>query len=182
MTAKGFASANDTEEKNISFDEIGRGLYAFTAEGDPNSGVIVGDDSVMVVDAQATPVMALEVIKRVRAVTDKPIKHVLLTHYHAVRVLGASAYQDAEILASDVTRGQIVERGRQDMEFGDRPLPAAVPRGGIDPRPDLADHHLPRSVLDLARPARGPHHAHRAWSHRRRWWRLPTLDFASQLR
>jgi glyoxylase-like metal-dependent hydrolase (beta-lactamase superfamily II) len=116
MTAKGFASTNDTEEKTISFDEIGRGLYAFTAEGDPNSGAIVGDDSVMVIDAQATPVMALEVIKRVRAVTDKPIKHVLLTHYHAVRVLGASAYQDAEILASDVTRGQIVERGRQDME------------------------------------------------------------------
>ena len=116
MTAKGFASANDTEEKKISFDEIGRGLYAFTADGDPNSGVIVGDDSVMVIDAQATPMMALEVIKRVRAVTDKPIKHVLLTHYHAVRVLGASAYQDAEILASDVTRGQIVERGRQDME------------------------------------------------------------------
>jgi glyoxylase-like metal-dependent hydrolase (beta-lactamase superfamily II) len=116
MTAKGFASANDLAEKTISFDEIGRGLYAFTAEGDPNSGVIVGDDGVMVVDAQATPVMALEVIKRVRNVTDKPIRYVLLTHYHAVRVLGASAYQGAEILASDVTRGQIVERGRQDMD------------------------------------------------------------------
>jgi glyoxylase-like metal-dependent hydrolase (beta-lactamase superfamily II) len=116
MTTKGFASANDLSEKKISFDEIGPGLYAFTAEGDPNSGVIVGDDGVLVVDAQATPVMALEVIERVRKVTDKPIKHVLLTHYHAVRVLGASAYQDAEILASDVTRGLIVERGRQDMD------------------------------------------------------------------
>jgi glyoxylase-like metal-dependent hydrolase (beta-lactamase superfamily II) len=116
MSAKGFASAADLAEKKISFDEIGRDLYAFTAEGDPNSGVIIGDDSVMVVDAQATPVLALEVISRVRKVTDKPIKYVLLTHYHAVRVLGASAYQDAEILASDVTRGQIVERGQQDME------------------------------------------------------------------
>lgn len=116
MSTKGFASANDTGEKKISFDEVGRGLYAFTAEGDPNSGVIIGDDSVMVVDAQATPVMALEVIKRVRNITDKPIKHVLLTHYHAVRVLGASAYQDAEILCSDVTRGQIAERGKQDMD------------------------------------------------------------------
>jgi glyoxylase-like metal-dependent hydrolase (beta-lactamase superfamily II) len=116
MSAKGFASAADLAEKKISFDEIGRDLYAFTAEGDPNSGVIIGDDGVMVVDAQATPVLALEVIDRVRKVTDKPIKYVLLTHYHAVRVLGASAYQDAEILASDVTRGQIVERGQQDME------------------------------------------------------------------
>jgi glyoxylase-like metal-dependent hydrolase (beta-lactamase superfamily II) len=114
--AKGFASTGDTAEKTISFDEIGRDLYAFTAEGDPNSGIIVGDDSVMVVDAQATPVMALEVIERVRKVTDKPIKYVLLSHYHAVRVLGASAYTDAEILASDSTRDLIVERGQQDKD------------------------------------------------------------------
>jgi glyoxylase-like metal-dependent hydrolase (beta-lactamase superfamily II) len=114
--AKGFASTGDTAEKVISFDEIGRGLYAFTAQGDPNSGIIVGDDGVIVVDAQATPVMALEVIERVRKVTDKPIKYVLLSHYHAVRVLGASAYTDAEILASDGTRALIVERGQQDKD------------------------------------------------------------------
>jgi glyoxylase-like metal-dependent hydrolase (beta-lactamase superfamily II) len=114
--AKGFASTGDTGEKKISFDEIGKGLYAFTAEGDPNSGIIVGDDGVMVVHAQATPVMAIEVIERVRKVTDKPIKYVLLSHYHAVRVLGASAYRDAEVLASDGTRDLIVERGQQDKD------------------------------------------------------------------
>ena len=114
--AKGFASTADTSDKAISFDEIGKGLYAFTAEGDPNSGIIVGDDGVMVVDAQATPVMALEVIERVRKVTDKPIKYVLLTHYHAVRVLGASAYTNAEIIASDAARDMIAERGQQDMD------------------------------------------------------------------
>src|SRR5471032_415645 len=116
MTASGFASTDDTADKKVSFDEIGSGLYAFTAEGDPNSGVIVGDDSVMVIDAQATPVMAREVIARVRNVTDKPIKYVLLTHYHAVRVLGASAYDGAEIIASDATRALIAERGKQDMD------------------------------------------------------------------
>ena len=113
---KGFASANDTTEKKVSFDEIGSGLYAYTAEGDPNSGIIVGDDAVMVIDAQATPVMADDVIDRVRAITDKPIKYVLLSHYHAVRVLGASAYLDAEILASETTRELIAERGQQDMD------------------------------------------------------------------
>jgi glyoxylase-like metal-dependent hydrolase (beta-lactamase superfamily II) len=114
--ATGFASSGDLAEKKISFDEIGPGLYGFTAEGDPNSGVIVGDDGVMIVDAQATPVLAREVIDRVRRVTDKPIRYVLLTHYHAVRVLGASAYEGAEILASDATRALIVERGQQDMD------------------------------------------------------------------
>jgi glyoxylase-like metal-dependent hydrolase (beta-lactamase superfamily II) len=116
MTAKGFASTTDTGEKKISFTEIGSGLYAFTAEGDPNSGVIIGDDGVLVIDAQATPVMAREVVDRVAAITDKPIKYVLLSHYHAVRVLGAAAFTGAQILASDTTRGLIAERGKQDMD------------------------------------------------------------------
>ncbi|HZD88716.1 MAG TPA: MBL fold metallo-hydrolase [Pseudolabrys sp.] len=114
--AKGFASTEDLGEKKVSFDELGPGIYAYTAEGDPNSGIIVGDESVMVIDAQATPAMADDVIARVAKVTDKPIKYVLLTHYHAVRVLGASAYKDAAVLASDDTRKLIVERGRQDMD------------------------------------------------------------------
>jgi glyoxylase-like metal-dependent hydrolase (beta-lactamase superfamily II) len=114
--AKGFASTEDLGEKKVSFDELGPGLYAYTAEGDPNSGIIVGDDGVMVIDTQATPAMAEEVIARVAKVTDKPIKYVLLTHYHAVRVLGASAFKGAEILCSDATRGLIVERGQQDMD------------------------------------------------------------------
>lgn len=112
----GFASTKDLTEKTISFDELGPGLYGYTAEGDPNSGVVIGDDSVLVVDAQATPIMAQDVIARIRAVTDKPIRHVVLSHYHAVRVLGASAYEGAEIIASDVTRDLIVERGQQDMD------------------------------------------------------------------
>src|SRR5829696_5813540 len=114
--SQNFASSGDLAEKKVSFEEIGPGLYAFTAEGDPNSGVIVGDDGVMVVDAQATPVMALQVIERVRKVTSLPIKYVLLTHYHAVRVLGASAYEGAEIIGSKATRDLIVERGKQDMD------------------------------------------------------------------
>ena len=111
-----FASTADLTDKTITFDAIGPDLYAFTTEGDPNSGVIVGDDGVMVIDAQATPVMARQVIDRVAEITDKPIKYVLLTHYHAVRVLGASAYAGAEILASEATRALIVERGKADMD------------------------------------------------------------------
>jgi glyoxylase-like metal-dependent hydrolase (beta-lactamase superfamily II) len=113
---KTFASAGDLAEKTISFKEIGRGLYAFTAEGDPNSGVIVGDDGVIVVDAQATPALAGEVIARVRQVTDRPIKYVVLSHYHAVRVLGASAYGAQEIIASDTCRAMIAERGQEDWD------------------------------------------------------------------
>jgi glyoxylase-like metal-dependent hydrolase (beta-lactamase superfamily II) len=109
-----FASVADTTEKVVSFSQLGPGLYAYTAEGDPNTGVIVGEDGVMVIDAQATPLMARDVIAKVRAVTDKPIKHVLLTHYHAVRVFGASAFGASEVITSEATRRLIVERGEED--------------------------------------------------------------------
>lgn len=111
-----FASQADTSEKTISFDEIGEGLWAFTAEGDPNSGVIIGDDSVMIVEAQATPRLAEKVIEKVRGVTDKPITHLVLTHYHAVRVLGASAYGAAQIIMSNTARAMVVERGQEDWD------------------------------------------------------------------
>lgn len=114
--AKGFASQNDTGEKEISFVEIGDGLWAFTAQGDPNSGVIIGDDSVMVIEAQATPRLARKVIEKVRSVTDKPITHLVLTHYHAVRVLGASAYGANEIIMSDKARSMVAERGKEDWD------------------------------------------------------------------
>ncbi len=117
---KAFASQGDLLEKKTSFTQIGDGIYAFTAEGDPNTGVIIGDDSVMVIEAQATPRLARKVIECIRSVTDKPISHLVLTHYHAVRVLGASAYDAKEIIMSDRARGMVEERGAEDWasEFG----------------------------------------------------------------
>ena len=112
--AKAFASQADLDEKKVSFTKLSDSAYAYTAEGDPNTGVIVGDDAVLVLDTQATPVMAQDVIRRIREVTDKPIQYVLLTHYHAVRVLGASAYKPQQIIASQDTYDLIVERGEQD--------------------------------------------------------------------
>ena len=113
---KKFASQADLAEKTISFVELGEGAYAYTAEGDPNTGIVIGDDSVMVIDTQATPVMAQDVIRRIREVTDKPIKYVVMSHYHAVRVLGASAYRPEHIIASQDTYDLIVERGEADMK------------------------------------------------------------------
>jgi glyoxylase-like metal-dependent hydrolase (beta-lactamase superfamily II) len=116
MNTKTFASQADLQEKQVSFTRLSENAYAYTAEGDPNTGVVVGDDAVMVIDTQATPVMAQDVIRRIREVTDKPIKYVVMSHYHAVRVLGASAYAPQEIIASQDTHDLIVERGAQDMK------------------------------------------------------------------
>jgi glyoxylase-like metal-dependent hydrolase (beta-lactamase superfamily II) len=113
---KSFASQADLTEKVVSFDRLSENAYAYTAQGDPNTGIVIGDDAVLVVDTQATPVMAQDVIRRIRAVTDKPIRYVVLSHYHAVRVLGATAYRPQQIIASRDTYDLIAERGEADMK------------------------------------------------------------------
>ena len=123
MSSKTFASAADLEEKKVTFEKLSEHAYAYTAEGDPNTGIIIGDDAVMVIDTQATPVMAQDVIRRIREITDKPIKYVVMSHYHAVRVLGASAYMaegGEQIIASRDTYDLVVERGQfdKDSEIG----------------------------------------------------------------
>ena len=117
--SKAFASQADLDDKKTTFEQLSKHCWAYTAEGDPNSGVIIGDKFIMVSDATATPAMAQDLIKHIRTVSDKPIKYVLLTHYHAVRVLGASAYKAegaTEVIASRGTYELIVERGAQDMQ------------------------------------------------------------------
>ena len=114
--AKAFASQADMAEKRVTFSRLSEHAYAFTAEGDPNTGIVVGDDAVMVIDTQATPKMAQAVIEHIRSVTDKPIRYVVLSHYHAVRVLGATAYEAQHVICSEATREMIVERGAQDYK------------------------------------------------------------------
>jgi glyoxylase-like metal-dependent hydrolase (beta-lactamase superfamily II) len=114
VSTKAFASQADLVDKTVTFEQLSEHAWAYTAEGDPNTGVIIGDDAVLVADTQATPAMAADVIRRIREVTDKPIRYVVLTHYHAVRVLGASAYQPQHVIASQDTYDLIVERGEQD--------------------------------------------------------------------
>ena len=117
--SKAFASQADLEDKKITFEQLSEHCWAYTAEGDPNSGVIIGEKYIMVSDTTATPAMAQDLIAKIRTVSDKPIKYVLLTHYHAVRVLGASAYVSegaTEVIASRGTYDLIVERGAQDMK------------------------------------------------------------------
>ncbi|MGH2428343.1 MAG: MBL fold metallo-hydrolase [Candidatus Limnocylindria bacterium] len=114
MSTKPFASSADLAEKQATLEELAAGVYAYTAQGDPNVGCIVGTDTVLAIEARATPVMAQEWIDVIRTLTDLPFGDLVLTHYHAVRVLGASAFGARRIIAHEQTAALIEERGRQD--------------------------------------------------------------------
>ena len=122
-SSKPFASSADLDEKVETVEVLGEGVYALTAEGDPNVGAIEGEDFLVCFDVRATPAAAREWLAKLREHTDKPVRHVVLSHYHAVRVLGASAFEAEEIIAHESTRRLIDERGEQDWqsEFGRMP-------------------------------------------------------------
>lgn len=98
-------------------------MYAFTAEGDPNVGAVVGDDAVLCVDARATPTHAREWLAALRGRADAPVEWLVLTHYHAVRALGASAFEARHVVAHANTVRWIQERGEQDWESEYRRFP-----------------------------------------------------------
>ena len=140
MTVKSFASSADLGEKTETLEVLAEGVYALTAEGDPNIGAIEGEDFVVAFEARATPAAARDWLARLREHTDKPVKYLVLSHYHAVRVLGASAFEAETIIAHDMTRTLIEERGEQDWasEYGRMPRLFKDPEGipGLT-RPDV---------------------------------------------
>lgn len=121
--SKSFASTADTQEKAGTLEELAPGVLAFTAQGDPNVGAIVGPESVLCVDARATPTGAQEWLTALREVTGKPVEWLLLTHYHAVRTLGAAAFDARHVVAHDATGAWIAERGAADFESELRRFP-----------------------------------------------------------
>ncbi len=123
MAKKPFASSADLGVKEETLEVLADGVFALTAEGDPNVGAIEAEDFLIAFEARATPKAATDWLEQLREHTQKPVKYLVLSHYHAVRVLGASAYGAESIIAHEKTKFLIEERGMQDWasEFGRMP-------------------------------------------------------------
>jgi len=131
MSKKAFASSADLGEKLETLEVLADGVYALTAEGDPNVGAIEAEDFLVAFEARATPKAANDWLEELRKHTDKPVKYLVLSHYHAVRVLGASAFNADSIIAHEKTKFLIEERGKEDWdsEFGRMPRLFREPEG-----------------------------------------------------
>jgi glyoxylase-like metal-dependent hydrolase (beta-lactamase superfamily II) len=108
------ADGAEQNEINGTFREIGKGCYAYCVEGGSNTGIVVGERGVLVVDAQPTPQLSGKVREEIERVTDKPIRHLVLTHFHIDSGLGAGTFDPGEIVSSDLTNRMIVSRGEED--------------------------------------------------------------------
>lgn len=60
-----------------------------------NAGFAVTPEGVVVIDALGTPALGRELLRAVRSVTDKPVRRVIVTHYHADHFYGLAAFRQA---------------------------------------------------------------------------------------
>jgi len=137
---KPFASSTDLADKPETLEVLADGVYALTAEGDPNVGAVEGKDFVVAIEARATPVMARQWLDQLREHTDKPVRYLVLTHYHAVRVLGAAAFEGATVIGHEQMRALVAERGKEDWESEAGRMPRLF--RGAESIPGLTWPHL----------------------------------------
>jgi glyoxylase-like metal-dependent hydrolase (beta-lactamase superfamily II) len=100
------------------------GMISLRNEGfNSNAGFVVTDEGVVVFDTLGTPALGSELLKRIRAITDKPVRHVVISHYHSDHFYGTQAFKAAgaevwahrsgrDYLATDAPRARLEERRR----------------------------------------------------------------------
>ncbi|WP_411293578.1 MBL fold metallo-hydrolase [Thiohalophilus sp.] len=92
-----------------------------------NGGFVVTDEGVVVFDALGTPALGYRMLQRIREVTDKPVTHVVISHYHADHIYGLQAFDEhagsPEVIAQQQALGYIGgdrasqgEAGQQRLE------------------------------------------------------------------
>jgi cyclase len=105
-------------------ERVADGVFCAIASGVPyyvaNSAVIVGDDSVLLVDTGAGPNEAAVLRESIRTVTPLPVRYVVDTHFHFDHAFGNPAFPEALVIAHDATRallGPDALRGRTVAGF-----------------------------------------------------------------
>ena len=90
-----------------------------------NAGFVVTPAGVVVIDALGSPALAQRLLAEIRKHTDKPVTHVILTHYHADHIYGLQVFKDlgAQIIANEHAREYLnsdtarlrLEQSRKDL-------------------------------------------------------------------
>ncbi len=95
----------------VEIVEVANGVFARLHEGLTNAGIIVGDDSVLVIDSLRVPSFARDLRADVRRLTDKPVKYVVDTHGHWDHAFGNEEFTDATIIGHVNCRRELEEVG-----------------------------------------------------------------------
>ena len=84
----------------------------------PNIGIIVGDESIMVVDTGMGPKNAEIVLEEVKKISDKPIKYLAITHFHPEHGMGAQSFpNETQIIVPIAQKLELEKKGPGYIEF-----------------------------------------------------------------
>ena len=81
--------------------ELNNGIYARIVEGLTNSGIIVGNSEILVIDSLRVPSHARDLIKDVKSISNKPIKYLIDTHSHWDHSWGNEEFIDTIIIGHE---------------------------------------------------------------------------------
>ena len=107
LAASRTALANDTAGLRVAIQPAQIAPHTFFVQGLPgvasaenqgfnsNAAFVVTDEGVVVVDVLGTPALGQALLAAIRHVTAKPVKRVILTHYHADHFYGLKAFKDS---------------------------------------------------------------------------------------
>lgn len=135
------AQATALEPLPFTLKEVGPGIYAAidgpAHQAGSNSGFIIGDDGVLVVDGFFNLQAARALVTEIRRLTAKPIRYIVNTHYHLDHTGGDQAFRDAGaiIIAHRNVRSWL--RSNNLNLFGDRVIPEIRAEIAALPLPDL---------------------------------------------
>jgi cyclase len=90
------------------FEKVVDGIYYATASGTMNVGsnspIIVNDDETLVIDSEITPAAGRAIAADVKAITNKPIRYIVDSHYHYDHAFGNQVFiSDAQVIGHDNT-------------------------------------------------------------------------------
>lgn len=120
------AQAQDFSKVEIKTIKLTDTLYMLMGEGG-NIGVSAGADGVYLIDDQYAP-LTDKIVAAVKAISDKPIKYVVNTHWHGDHTGGNENFgkQGATIMAHEAVRTRMAKG--QEMAFFKRTVPPATPQ------------------------------------------------------
>jgi cyclase len=117
--------------------QVAPGVYAALQPfadrfNDSNSAIIVGPDSVIVVDTQTTLTATRGIVEQIRKITHKPVRFVINTHWHGDHVQGNQVYREAfpgvQFIAQANTREDMEKRATAELKESVANLPAQIDR------------------------------------------------------
>jgi glyoxylase-like metal-dependent hydrolase (beta-lactamase superfamily II) len=115
------------------FDKVADGIYYATASGTmtvgANSPVIVTDTEAIIIDSEITPAAARALVTDIKAITDKPVRYVIDSHYHYDHAFGNQIFgPDVQVIGHENTRKRMLGNVLEQYTYRNSidPVPARV--------------------------------------------------------